>query len=70
MTIGANSEDEKIIKDSFIITKEIFDSLKPFGARYCSMGMSGDFEEAIEEGATCVRIGEAIFGPRPAKRAD
>lgn len=32
-----------------------------------SMGMSGDFEVAIEEGATLVRIGTAIFGPRPAK---
>src|SRR5438105_8107025 len=30
-----------------------------------SMGMSHDFEVAIEEGATCVRIGTAIFGPRP-----
>lgn len=30
-----------------------------------SMGMSGDFEEAILEGATLVRIGSAIFGPRP-----
>jgi PLP dependent protein len=29
-----------------------------------SMGMSGDFEAAIEEGATIVRVGEAIFGPR------
>ncbi|PYX79311.1 MAG: hypothetical protein DMG66_04220 [Acidobacteria bacterium] len=32
-----------------------------------SMGMSHDFEVAIEEGATCVRIGTAIFGPRPTK---
>ncbi len=32
-----------------------------------SMGMSNDFETAIEEGATLVRIGTAIFGPRPAK---
>ena len=32
-----------------------------------SMGMSGDFEVAVEEGATLVRIGTAIFGPRPAK---
>jgi uncharacterized pyridoxal phosphate-containing UPF0001 family protein len=30
-----------------------------------SMGMSGDFEAAIEEGATLVRIGTALFGPRP-----
>ena len=29
-----------------------------------SMGMSGDFEVAIEEGATMVRVGTAIFGPR------
>jgi len=29
-----------------------------------SMGMSGDFEVAIEEGATIIRIGTAIFGPR------
>ena len=31
-----------------------------------SMGMSGDFEDAIEEGATLVRVGTALFGPRPA----
>ena len=30
-----------------------------------SMGMSGDFVVAIEEGATLVRVGTAIFGPRP-----
>jgi PLP dependent protein len=30
-----------------------------------SMGMSHDFEVAIEEGATMVRVGSAIFGPRP-----
>jgi len=35
-----------------------------------SMGMSGDFEVAIEEGATHVRIGTAIFGPRPGERAE
>jgi hypothetical protein len=32
-----------------------------------SMGMSGDFETAIEEGATLVRIGTDLFGPRPAR---
>jgi pyridoxal phosphate enzyme (YggS family) len=35
------------------------------GVRELSMGMSGDYEEAVEEGATMVRIGTAIFGPRP-----
>ena len=29
------------------------------------MGMSGDFEDAIAEGATMVRVGSALFGPRP-----
>ena len=36
---------------------------------HLSMGMSGDFEVAIEEGATMVRIGTALFGPRPKARA-
>ncbi len=35
---------------------------------HLSMGMSGDFEVAIEEGATIVRIGTALFGPRPKAR--
>lgn len=34
------------------------------GATELSMGMSADFEQAIEEGATIVRVGEAVFGPR------
>ncbi len=34
------------------------------GARELSMGMSADYEQAIEEGSTIVRVGEAIFGPR------
>ena len=34
------------------------------GLRELSMGMSGDFEVAIEEGATLIRVGSAIFGPR------
>jgi pyridoxal phosphate enzyme (YggS family) len=43
------------------------DSLKAAGLRLdtLSMGMSGDFEAAIREGATIVRIGTALFGPRP-----
>ncbi len=35
------------------------------GLHVCSMGMSGDFEVAIAEGSTMVRVGSAIFGPRP-----
>jgi len=52
--------------------KELFSLLKTINARYLyprpltelSMGMSGDFEIAIKEGSTMVRIGSAIFGPR------
>jgi pyridoxal phosphate enzyme (YggS family) len=36
------------------------------GLATCSMGMSGDFERAIRAGATMVRVGSAVFGPRPA----
>ena len=39
------------------------------GLRELSMGMSGDFEVAVEEGATMVRVGTAIFGPRPPRPA-
>ena len=35
------------------------------GVAQLSMGMTGDFEAAIAEGATIVRVGSAIFGPRP-----
>jgi pyridoxal phosphate enzyme (YggS family) len=38
---------------------------KAAGLRELSMGMSADFEVAVEEGATMVRVGTAIFGPRP-----
>jgi pyridoxal phosphate enzyme (YggS family) len=41
--------------------RELRDQL---GLEHCSMGMSADFEVAIEEGATMVRVGTAIFGPR------
>jgi pyridoxal phosphate enzyme (YggS family) len=42
---------------------------KRVGLAELSMGMSGDFEVAIEEGATMVRVGTAIFGARPPKAA-
>jgi pyridoxal phosphate enzyme (YggS family) len=49
-----------------------FRALRKLGERYSfselSMGMSGDFEVAIEEGATMVRVGTAIFGPRAPRR--
>ena len=61
MSIGAHVEDEKIIKDSFKTTKKIFDELVPFGAKYCSMGMSSDFELAIACGSNMIRVGSTLF---------
>ena len=61
MTIGAHSDNEKEIRRSFRLTYEIFDKLKPYGAKICSMGMSGDFEIAIEEGSNMIRIGSALI---------
>ena len=61
MSIGAHVEDEEIIKKSFQTTKKIFDELKPFGAVYCSMGMSGDFELAIACGSNMIRVGSSLF---------
>ncbi|WP_086241280.1 YggS family pyridoxal phosphate-dependent enzyme [Campylobacter devanensis] len=61
MSIGANSDDENEIKRSFEITKNIFDKLKPQGALICSMGMSGDFNLAIEYGSNMVRLGTILY---------
>lgn len=61
MSIGANSRNIKAIESSFKITKDIFDSLQPYGANTLSMGMSGDFEIAISYGANMLRIGSVLF---------
>jgi len=61
MTIGAHSDDEEKIRKSFRLTYNIFDKLKPYGAKICSMGMSGDFEIAIEEGSNMIRVGSALI---------
>ena len=61
MTIGAHTDNEKKIRKSFKLTYKIFEKLKPYGAKICSMGMSGDFEIAIEEGSNMIRIGSALI---------
>jgi uncharacterized pyridoxal phosphate-containing UPF0001 family protein len=42
----------------------LIDRFQLSGFRQLSMGMSSDFEVAIQEGSTCLRIGQAILGPR------
>lgn len=49
-------------RPAFARLRQMTDDL---GLGVCSMGMSGDYEAAITEGATMVRVGRAIFGPRP-----
>jgi len=51
---------------SFRSLRSLFDRLPPDSRQVLSMGMTADFEVAIEEGATLVRVGTAIFGPRTA----
>ncbi len=59
MSIGAHSNDKEVIKNSFTATHNIYKQLD--GATICSMGMSGDFELAIECGSYMVRLGSVMF---------
>ena len=59
MSIGAHSEDKAVVKKSFDTTYTIFKQLP--NATICSMGMSGDFELAIECGANMIRLGSLMF---------
>ena len=61
MTMAPLGASESEIRSIFKKAKELFDSHKKDGASILSMGMSNDFEIAIEEGATLVRVGRAIF---------
>jgi len=61
MTIGAHTDNQKEIINSFDLTYKIFEQLKPQGAKICSMGMSNDFELAIKCGSNMIRIGSALF---------
>lgn len=69
MTLALFSSDQEHVRPCFVLLRELRDKLRqdaPQGEDFAelSMGMSGDFEWAIEEGSTTVRIGQAIFGSR------
>ncbi len=66
MTMGPFLPDPEDSRPSFIILRELKESLESEGLRLpiLSMGMTNDFEVAINEGATMLRIGTAIFGSR------
>lgn len=69
MTLALFSDDKEAVRACFVRLRELRDALRdtaPEGMEIeeLSMGMSGDFELAIEEGATVVRVGQGIFGAR------
>ena len=59
MSIGAHSDNQEEIRRSFDLTHFIYNQLE--GATICSMGMSGDFELAIECGSNMIRLGSVMF---------
>lgn len=69
MTLAAFTSDTDEVRRCFVRLREVRDRARQAsgGDRLAelSMGMSGDFEIAIEEGATIVRVGTAVFGARP-----
>lgn len=69
MTVGPMSDDENVIRPAFKKLKYLFDraassNIRGVNMNYLSMGMTNDFEIAIEEGSNMVRIGRALFGER------
>ncbi|MCQ9327861.1 YggS family pyridoxal phosphate-dependent enzyme [Pelistega suis] len=67
MTIAENSTDSQVVRECFRQVRELAEKMRQqtgLPLPVLSMGMSGDFELAIAEGATEVRIGSAIFGAR------
>ena len=61
MEIAPETVDPENIRVYF---KQVHDLFKEYDLDILSMGMSGDYIVAIEEGANCIRIGSAIFGER------
>ena len=68
MTMAPYTEDERVLRRTFGGARAARELLRAAGhpATELSMGMSNDFEIAVEEGSTCVRLGTILFGARPA----
>ncbi|MDQ7993275.1 MAG: YggS family pyridoxal phosphate-dependent enzyme [Propionicimonas sp.] len=70
MTLAVFSPDPDAVRRCFVRLRRLRDQVRDgapdgVGLDELSMGMSGDYEIAVEEGATVVRVGQAIFGSRP-----
>lgn len=73
MTLAMQSDDAQAVRGCFRLLRTVREqarewSTQGLGFDELSMGMSGDFEWAIAEGSTIVRVGQAIFGARPLPR--
>ncbi len=66
MGMASFSDDEQKVRNEFKQLKAIFDKFQVLNSQFqtLSMGMSGDYRMAIEEGSTMVRIGSLLFGAR------
>ncbi len=68
MTMAPFSPDQGLVRQSFVMLREAFEAIMNRfafpGFDVLSMGMSGDFELAVEEGSTLIRLGTALFGER------
>ncbi|MBV9270078.1 MAG: YggS family pyridoxal phosphate-dependent enzyme [Candidatus Eremiobacteraeota bacterium] len=62
MAIGPVTDDRDQIRRAFALAAKTFEQI---GGNTLSIGMSGDWREAIAAGSTMIRIGTALFGPRP-----
>ncbi|MGX2040807.1 YggS family pyridoxal phosphate-dependent enzyme [Methylocaldum sp. MU1018] len=69
MAIPAPTGTMELQRASFRILREAGESFRDLGFDTLSMGMSDDLEAAVMEGATMVRVGSALFGPRPRRDA-
>jgi PLP dependent protein len=66
MTLAPLTDDEDVQRRTFRGLRVLRDSIKEEGLWLptLSMGMSGDYATAVQEGATVIRLGTALFGPR------
>ncbi|MDQ2965361.1 MAG: alanine racemase, partial [Chloroflexota bacterium] len=68
MTVGRLVDDPEMARPAFVALRTLSQRIRAVWPRLgpeLSMGMSNDFEVAVEEGATVVRLGRALFGERP-----
>ena len=67
MTVGPNTSNKQNIRHAFTTLRETKEWVEVETGRrikHLSMGMSGDYEMAVEEGSTMIRVGSFLYGPR------